>query len=59
MTRLLRQMLDLRALALSLVAAYLLLALGFRAAQRIDWAPEGSLVETVWARLVDETRPNG
>ena len=52
-------MLDLRALALSLVAAYLLLALGFRAAQRIDWAPEGSLVETVWARLVDETRPNG
>ena len=51
MTKLLRQMFGLRALVLSLVAAYLLLALGFRAAQRVDWAPDGSLVEVVRARL--------
>jgi hypothetical protein len=59
MTKPLRQMLGLRALALSLVAAYLLTALAFRAAQRADWAPEGSLVEIVRARLIDEARPNG
>ena len=51
MTKLLRQMFGLRALLLSLVAAYLLMALGFRAAQRVDRAPDGSLVEVVRARL--------
>jgi hypothetical protein len=51
MVSLLRQMFGLRALVLSLVAAYLLMALGFRAAQQIRWAPEGSLVEVVWARV--------
>jgi len=47
--------LNLRALVLSLVAAYLLLALGWRAVQAVFPAPEGSLVEVVRARIADDT----
>jgi hypothetical protein len=46
--------LNLRALVLSLVAAYLLLALGWRAVQAVVPAPEGTLVEVVRARLADD-----
>jgi hypothetical protein len=46
--------LNLRALVLSLVAAYLLLALGWRAVQAVVPAPEGSLVEVVRMRIADD-----
>lgn len=46
-----RQMFDLRALVLSALAVYLLLALGFRVAQRLAWAPEGTLIEVVVGRI--------
>lgn len=44
-------MFDLRALVLSALAVYLLLALGFRVAQRLAWAPEGTLIEVVVGRI--------
>lgn len=46
-----RQMFNLRALALSALAAYLLLAIGLRMAQRLSWAPEGTLTEVVIGRI--------
>lgn len=46
--------LNLRALVLSLVAAYLLLALGWRAVQAVYPVPEGTLVEVVRARIADD-----
>lgn len=45
--------LNLRGLLLSLVAAYLLLTLGWRAVQAVVPAPEGSFVEVVWTRIAD------
>ena len=50
----LRSMLGLRALAVSALAAYLLLSLCVRAAQHLDWAPEGSFMELVVARVALE-----
>ena len=48
----LRQMFGLRSFLLSVLAAYLLLSLGVRAAQYMAWAPEGTLVEIVVSRVV-------
>jgi hypothetical protein len=47
-----RQMFGLRSLLLSVLAAYLLLSLGVRAAQHMAWAPEGTLIEIVVGRVV-------
>lgn len=46
-----RQMFSPRALVLSALAAYLLIALGFRAAQGLAWTSEESLVEAVVRRI--------
>lgn len=48
----LRQMFSLRSLVISALAAYLLLSLGIRAAQHMAWAPGGTLIEIVVARVV-------
>lgn len=48
-------MFGLRALALSMLAAYLLLSLSVRAAQHMAWAPEGTLIEIVVDRVVSGT----
>ena len=45
-------MFGLRSFLLSMLAAYLLLSLGVRAAQYMAWAPEGTLVEIVVSRVV-------
>lgn len=51
--------LNLRALVLSLVAAYLLLSLGWRAVQAVVPAPEGTFVEVVRARIADGASGTG
>lgn len=45
--------LNFRGLVISLVAAYLLLTLGWRGVQAVFPAPEGSFVEVVWTRVAD------
>ena len=50
-----RAMFGLRALVLAALAAYLLLALSVRTAQHMDWAPEGSLLELVVARVTPDS----